>query len=147
MFYSFWDKLTGAKLIARGKKAPRCRECRATAEIRHGPWLYLLPVLHDKSYTPSGDYYCRMCRPLDRVEDIPTGQRACRMWTLVCPVCGKRSVLVVDFLRVRGEEVTEEYGVYDARELAPLLMDTRPESGPAPGVQSFQHREARVDRY
>ncbi len=121
MDYSFWERLTGAKLIARGELTPRCDLCGARTRIRGGPRLYLLPVYQDKVYTPSAEYYSKVCQPIARIEDIPVGRRACRMWPLVCPECEARAVLVVDFLLVRGQEVPEETVVCDRAPLASLL--------------------------
>ncbi len=121
MGYSFLDRLTGAKLIARGTLTPRCDQCRARMQHRGAPRLYLLPLYQDKTYTPSAEYYRKVCRPIAQVSDIPIGRRACRMWPLVCPQCEARAVLVVDFLTVRGQEVPEETVVCDYAPLAELL--------------------------
>lgn len=43
------------------------------------------------------------------------------MWPLMCPKCEARAVLVVDFLTVRGQEVTEKLEVCDYAPLANLL--------------------------
>ena len=88
--------------------------------------LFLLPLYQDKEYTPSAEYYGKACWPIFQVRDIPVGQRACRMWSLVCPECGARAVLVIDFLRVREQEVPEEMVVCDYAPLAGLLNDTPP---------------------
>ncbi len=121
MGYSFLDRLTGAKLIARGLLTPRCDLCRARMQRRGAPRLFLLPLYQDKVYTPSAEYYAKVCRPIAQVSDIPTGRRACRMWPLSCPECEARAVLVVDFLLVRGQEVPEETVVCDYAALASLL--------------------------
>lgn len=127
MDYTFWERLTGSKLIARGELTPRCGECRSRMRLHSAPRLFLLPVHQDKGYEPSAEYYAGACRPLDRVEDIPVGWRACRMRPLACPQCGARAVLVVDFLRVRGQEVTEEIAVCEYRPLSGLLRGACPE--------------------
>lgn len=43
------------------------------------------------------------------------------MWMCVCHQCGKRKVLVEDFLQVHGEEVLEKYVTYDMAELSSLF--------------------------
>lgn len=143
MDYTLWERVTAGKRIAQCELTPRCDLCKARTHILSAPQLFLLPVHNDKRYTPSAEYYSRACRPLARVEDIPIGQRACRMWPLVCPKCEARAVLVVDFLRVRGEEVPEETVVCDYAPLAAVLNGAGPAGGAAaPGVQSFGHRES-----
>lgn len=142
MGYSFWDRLTMGKDIACGGWMPRCEVCRARMRKRGMPRLFLLPVHQNKSYEASATYYSKVCRPLAKVEDIPVGQRACRMWPLVCPECEARAVLVVDFLRVRGQEVPEETVVCDYAPLAALLNGTGLEKGPvASEIQSFGYEE------
>ena len=128
MDYSFWERLTGSKLIARGELTPRCDMCRTRMKKRGASRLFLLPVYQDKEYTPSAEYYDKACWPISQVKDIPVGQRACRMWSLVCPECGAQAVLVVDFLLVRGQEVPEEMVVCDYAPLAGLLNGTPPET-------------------
>ena len=128
MDYSFWERLTNSKRIARGTLTPRCDSCRTRTQKQGASRLFLLPVYQDKDYTPSADYYSRSCWPVLQVSDIPIGQRACRMWPLMCPECGTRAVLVVDFLRVRGQEVTEKLVVCDYAPLASLLMSSPAES-------------------
>ena len=130
MDYSFWERLKASKLIARGELTPRCDECRTRTKKRGASRLFLLPVYQDKDYTPSADYYSMACWPIARTEDIPTGQRACRMWPLVCPECGARSVLVVDFLLVRGQELTEKTVICEYAPLASLLNDAPLEAVP-----------------
>lgn len=121
MDYSFWERLIDLGRIARGALTPRCDICRTRTQKQGEPQLFLLPVYQDKDYTPSADYYARVCRPISQVNDIPVGQRACRMWSLMCHECGARAVLVVDFLLVRGQEVTEKIEVCDYAPLSGLL--------------------------
>lgn len=143
MDYTFWERLTGSKMIARGELTPRCDLCKARTQKRGAPKLFLMPIHQDKVYTPSAEYYSMACWPIKREEDIPVGQRACRMWPLICPRCETRAVLVVDFLRVRGQEVPEETVVCDYAPLASLLNGARDEIDSAmPGVQTFGYEEA-----
>ena len=121
MDYSFFERFISSKYIARGELTPRCDICRTRTQKRGVSYLFLLPVYQDKDYTPSADYYRKVCRPILQVRDIPVGQRACRMWPLVCPKCGEQAVLVVDFLMVRGQEVPEKIVVCDYTPLAGLL--------------------------
>lgn len=106
------------------KKPLKCEICRAVMLRKTSPRLFLLPIFHDNTYTPSEAYYLNHCQPITDTGAIPTGQRACRIWTLTCPGCGKKCVLVEDFLRVRDTEVTEERNVYEYGAFASLLYDT-----------------------
>ena len=125
MDYSFWERLTESKRIAQGFLTPRCDKCRTRTQKEGEPALFLIPVYNDKEYTPSADYYARVCRPIPQTNYIPVGQRACRMWPLVCPDCLARAVLVVDFLLVRGQEITEKIEVCDHAPLSGLLEGAR----------------------
>lgn len=141
MDYNFWERLTGAKRIAQGLLAPRC-DCRVRTQSYGAPQLFLLPVYQDHDYTPSADYYSRNCRPISQVREIPIGQRACRMRQFVCPECGTRVVSVVDFLLVRGQEITEKITVCEYAPLAGLLNAPRTEFAPADsGVCSFGYKD------
>lgn len=130
MNYSFWERLTGDKFIARGELTPRCDRCRTRTQKQGAPRLFLLPIIQDKDYTPSADYYGMACWSIPGVEGIPVGRRACRMWPIKCPKCGTRAVLVVDFLLVRGQEVPEKTVVCEYAPLASLLNDAPSEAVP-----------------
>ena len=141
MDYNFWERLADSKRIARGLLAPKC-DCRTRTQKWGEPQLFLLPVYQDHDYTPSAEYYSKNCRPITRISDIPIGQRACRMWQFVCPECGARAVSVVDFLLVRGQEITEKMVVCDYTPLAGLLSAPRTGSAPAnSGVCSFGYKD------
>lgn len=143
MDYSFWERLTGGKQIAQGVLTPRCDVCRTRTQTSGSAQLFLLPVYQDKDYTASAEYYSKNCRPISQMQDIPVGQRACRMWPLSCPGCGARAVLVVDFLMVRGQEVPEKLEVCDHAPLSGLLYGTSPAPAQtASGIQSFEHTES-----
>lgn len=142
MDYSFFERLFNSKSIAHGNLTPRCDTCKTRTQKRGLPQLFLLPVYQDKEYTPSADYYAKVCQPIVQYRDIPVGQRACRMWPLECPECGARAVLVVDFLLVRGQEVPEKMTVCDYAPLAGLLNGTRAETAhTASAAQSFGYDE------
>lgn len=140
MDYSFWERLTGSKLIARGELTPRCDMCGSRTKKRGEPRLFLLPIHQDKEYTPSAEYYAMACWPISQVGDIPVGRRACRMWRLECPKCEARAVLVVDFLLVRGQEVPEKLEVCGYAPLTGLLNGAHAETGCAVSTaQVFGH--------
>ncbi len=107
------------KLI--GNKLPKCRECKERMEKRGLPRLFLIPVHSDHDYKESAAYYLNNCSPIGSEAEIPTGQRACRLWELSCAACGARQVMVEDFLRVRDSEVLEKRSFYNGGDFDKLL--------------------------
>ena len=73
MDYSFWERFTGSKFIARGELTPRCGVCKTRVQKQGAPRLFLLPIHQDKDYTPSADYYGMACWPITQTERIPVG--------------------------------------------------------------------------
>lgn len=78
--------------------------------------------LQRRRYSASADYFKEHCVSIQRVEEIPTARRACRIWRLRCPVCGTQRLFVQDFLRVRQDETLEGTYLYEYQELAGLLF-------------------------
>lgn len=113
MFNRLIDTLMYIIFSMLGKKNPKCERCKIIMQKRENPRLFLLPIFHDAEYTPSKEYYCNHCKPINHVDEITTGQRACRFWELSCPKCAQRKILVEDFLRVRDTEVVEKRNLYD----------------------------------
>lgn len=132
MIFRLLENLLIATVDRWWKKPPKCGDCRTVMRWEASPQLFLLPVFHDDTYTPSEAYYLNHCQPITDTGAIPTGQRACRIWTLTCPACGKQRVLVEDFLRVRDTEVMEERNVYEYAAFTPLLNRTDAPRGPLP---------------
>lgn len=149
MDYSFFERLFNGTSISRGGFTPKCDVCRTRTQIQGMPQTFLLPVYQDKEYTASAEYYAKVCQPLLQGGYISVGQRACRMWPLVCPKCGARAVLVVDFLLVRGQEVTEKIEVCDYAPLAYLLSGFNTgTSQNSSSVQSFGYEQViRTDHH
>lgn len=147
MDYSFLERLISSKAISCGQLTPKCGVCKKRTQKWGAPQLFLLPVYQDKEYTPSAEYYSKSCYPIMSTGDIPIGRRACRMWVLQCPECGERAVLVVDFLKVRGQEVTEKMTVCDYAPLSELLNGTQTRADDTfSAVQSFEHTETTIQR-
>ena len=117
MLYDLLELLLGPLLTKQEQKMPKCKACKKRMEQMGPPRLFLLPVYSDGRYSASADYFKEHCVPIQRVEEIPTARRACRVWLLRCPVCGEEKLLVQDFLRVRAEEVLEGSYLYDKQEL------------------------------
>lgn len=93
-------------------RMPTCKTCRVKLKEEQ-ELLFLIPVWVDHEYKPSVEYYCQNSRLIASVEEIPTGQRACRTFLLACPRCRAKKVSIVDFLRVRDSELIKEANEYD----------------------------------
>ena len=122
MLYDLLELLLGPLLTKQEQKMPRCRTCKKRMEQMGPPRLFLLPVYSDGRYSASADYFKEHCVSIQRVEEIPTARRACRIWRLRCPVCGTQRLFVQDFLRVRQDETLEGTYLYEYQELAGLLF-------------------------
>lgn len=122
MLYDLLELLLGPLLTKQEQKTPKCRTCKKRMEQMGPPRLFLLPVYSDGRYSASADYFKEHCVSIQRVEEIPTARRACRIWRLRCPVCGTQRLFVQDFLRVRQDETLEGTYLYEYQELAGLLF-------------------------
>ncbi len=115
------DYLLGGLLQKELVKPPHCKACHARTTLTGKPRLFLLPLWQDQAEDLSAEFYLRGCRPISGLEQIPTGQQACRIWAAECPRCGERWMVAQNFLLVRGEEVPEGRLICPYRELSPLL--------------------------
>lgn len=98
----------------------KCSVCKGTmTDTRRD--LFLIPARIDQSHEESAEYYLRNAIPLESSEQIPTGNRACYMFILQCQQCGRKEVVVQDFLRVRDQEYVKGGGVYPYEKLKDLL--------------------------
>ena len=94
-----------------GKSLEKCKECKGKM-VEAGEHLYLLPVTLSQTHEESAEYYIRNARKIQSTDEIPSGVRACRMYIFECQKCGHKIVSVVDFLRVRENEVLEGGDIY-----------------------------------
>lgn len=93
------------------EKGLDCDACRTKLENTESH-LYLIPVYFDHGHENSAQYYAANARPIADRELIPSGQRACWMHIFTCPTCGSKKVSVVDFLRVRDQDLPKGGGVF-----------------------------------
>ena len=93
------------------KSLQKCKACKGKM-AEAGEHLYLLPVKVDAKHEESAEYYIRNAKKIRSVDEIPAGTRACRMFIFECQNCGNKIVSVVDFLRVRDDEVLEGGDIY-----------------------------------
>lgn len=96
------DYLLGGLLQKELVKPPHCKACHARTTLTGKPRLFLLPLWQDQAEDLSAEFYLRGCRPISGLEQIPTGQQACRVWAAECPRCGERWMVAQNFLLVRG---------------------------------------------
>lgn len=54
-----------------------------------------------KNAEKSAGYYLNNATPIENTEQIPSGNRACRMFIFQCQSCGFKKFSIVDFLKVR----------------------------------------------
>lgn len=102
------------------KKGGKCGHCKGERIVK-GTFLYLIPATFEHEHDQSAEYYVKNASPIENEEQIPTGRRACRMYLLQCQDCGNREVRVVDFLRVRDEEVIQTRQIYPYEKLQKLF--------------------------
>lgn len=99
-----------------------CIHCKAAAEkVTRYPYLFLLPVTFGNHYSDPEKYLLKNMRPIMSKDQIPTGQRACKVEVFNCSRCNKLLVEITDFLQVRGEEYPKEYHTFDHDPFRPLL--------------------------
>uniref|UniRef100_UPI00405675DD hypothetical protein n=1 Tax=Acetatifactor sp. TaxID=1872090 RepID=UPI00405675DD len=103
------------------KKGDICDKCKGKMVTTHTS-LYLIPVTFDQEHDQSAEYYIRNARLIQSEEQIPAGNRACRMQVLLCENCGCREVVVTDFLRVREQELLKGAEVFPYEQFAEFFL-------------------------
>ncbi len=98
--------------------------------------LCLIPVSFDHEHDRSAEYYIKNAMPIRSVEQIPTGNRACRIVVLKCSICDSKEVGVVDFLRVRDQEITESIDIFPYEPFSGFIDAVPNISGSAESVTS-----------
>lgn len=101
-------RIAVSKAAEKGNICDKCKGVMDTVSEE----LYLIPVCFDHQHDRSAEYYIRNSTRIASVEQIPTGNRACRIVLLKCRICGCQEVGVVDFLRVRDQEITENIDIF-----------------------------------
>ena len=107
-------------LCSRGKTP--CMHCKtAASRIVTPAYLFLLPVSFDARYTDPENYLLSHMQPVLGKGQIPTGRRACHLDVYQCSKCGRKQVVITDFLQVRGEENPEGTYVFAYDAFRPLI--------------------------
>lgn len=113
-------------LIMRGvlkvseKNGIKCDKCKTKMQDVKS-YLYLIPVHFDEQHEETAQYYITHARPIESTEQIPSGNRACRMYVFQCMECGSKKVSVVDFLRVRDFEMLKGGDIYPYEQFEQFL--------------------------
>lgn len=93
------------------RKAEKCEMCNGKM-VDTTSYLYLIPAKFGEEHEESAEYYIKNGTKIDSTEQIPNGNRACRMFIFQCQSCGHKKVSVVDFLKVRENELVKGGDIY-----------------------------------
>lgn len=93
------------------KRAEICEICKGKM-VDTTCYMYLIPVKFDDDHEESAEYYIKNGTRIDSTDQIPNGNRACRMYVFQCQSCGHKMVSVVDFLKVRENELVKGGDIY-----------------------------------
>ncbi len=104
------------------KNGSTCMYCKGEA-ARALPrnYLFLLPVSFGDTYENAENYLLTHMVPIMSREQIPSGRRACKAEVHSCSKCGKKQIIIEDFLLVRGEDYMKEYYVFAYEKFRSLL--------------------------
>lgn len=108
------------RLSRRGESV--CIYCKTAApRISQNTYLFLIPVFFGDVYQDAEKYLLSHMKPIGSTEQIPTGMRACYVEVYQCPQCGRRHVVVKDFLRVRSEDSIKQIYQFSYESFRPML--------------------------
>lgn len=116
----------GAKIVRELFRAIRdevtCIYCKAAAsKSSKREYLFLIPVFFGDQYDDAENYLRSRMKPIMGKDQIPTGQRACKVEIYRCSKCDKELVNITDFLQVRGAEYVKEGYVFAYESFRHLL--------------------------
>ena len=89
----------------------KCKKCKGEM-IAVKSYEYLIPARFDEEHEESVDYYIQNVKPIKDSSEIPAGNRACYIHLFQCQGCGHKNVSVVDFLKVRDQEILKGGDIY-----------------------------------
>lgn len=102
----------------------KCKMCKGEM-VDIESFLYLIPVCFNNKYKESAEYYKRNFRRITDTSQIPSGNRACRLFVFQCKSCGYKNVSIVDFLQVRGRELLQGGNIYPYEEFREYIEKNR----------------------
>lgn len=116
LFNRFFSPLIkDALLNAAEKDAEKCKVCKGKMTDTMC-YLYLIPAQFSDEHEESAEYYINNATRIESVDQIPNGNRACRMYVFQCQSCAHKKVSVVDFLKVRDNEIVKGGDIYPYEE-------------------------------
>lgn len=101
-----WGILFVRDMVRRSGGKATCTHCKGNAsKLTSPPYLFLLPISFGTKFDNPESYLRSHMVPILRKDRIPTGRRACHVDVYRCEKCGKKQVIITDFLQVRGGRV------------------------------------------
>ena len=110
-----WPLIVRAIIKTAEKKGNICDVCKGnmTEVSEH---LRMLPVRFDEGHSRTADYYIHSTVPVQSLSEVPSGNRACKIYLLQCQNCGIKEVAVIDILPVREQEILKNADVFKYEE-------------------------------
>lgn len=120
----FWGVEIVREVIRAKRGEITCMYCKAAAsKSSQREYLFLIPISFGDQYGDAENYLRSHMRPIMGKDQIPTGQRACKLELYRCSKCDKEQVGITDFLQVRGEEYTKGCYVFSYESFRTLLEE------------------------
>lgn len=99
----------------------KCDKCKGSMVLQ-AEKLYLIPCWINDEHEESDEYYAKYAYPINDLNDIPIGQRACYVRIFFCEECGNFNVNILDFLQVRDKQIAKGGGIYPIDKLRHLIQ-------------------------
>lgn len=99
---------------------PKCSKCKGSMQMESEN-LYVLPVSFGDEHPENAEYYIKNAVQIADEQEIPTGRRACYIRVFRCGDCGFRNVSVIDFLKVREDQLLKGAACYTYEEFRDFL--------------------------
>lgn len=110
-----WPHILRAIIKSAEEKGNICDYCKGSM-IEVSEHLRMLPVRFNEGHDRSADYYMYSTVPINDLSEVPSGNRACKIFLLQCQNCGIKEVVVMDILPVRGQEVLKNGDIFKYEE-------------------------------
>ena len=118
-------------VIRSGRGEAICIHCKAVAaKTSIYEYLFLIPVFFGDKYEDEEKYLLSHMTPIPGKDQIPSGQRACKVEVFTCPRCDKKQVHITDILMVRGEEYIKGSYVFEYEPFHNLLRAWENQNNP-----------------
>lgn len=111
-----------AKIFSIFDSSLKCKKCKCKMKQKQSQeFYYLIPIWLDDEYEVTESFYLNNLQLIQNKQQIPTGQRACKMQIYQCEHCGDKKVCIIDFLNVRGHESERNVVVFEYKPFEGLL--------------------------